>query len=149
MHEHMRERFWSKVTKTPTCWLWNAGKLGKYGGIGVNCVHTLAHRISWEMAHGQSIPSGLWVLHSCDNTLCVNPSHLRIGTHSDNLRDSWQRTRNLDYKGPRNPNARLTADEVAAIRAEPYRYGIGRALALTYGVTPTQISRIRHGQSHP
>src|SRR5262245_49640461 len=69
------ERFWSRVNKTDTCWLWTAGVMGRtgYGGFRFDGCVRGAHRFSWQLAHGP-IPGGAHVLHRCDVRLCVNPS---------------------------------------------------------------------------
>ena len=86
-----KERFWNKVKKTKTCWLWKAGKSkAGYGQFGQNHKRFYAHRSSYEMAYGK-IPRGSLILHSCDIKLCVNPSHLRIGNHSQNLKEAYKR----------------------------------------------------------
>lgn len=94
------ERFWAKVQKTDTCWLWTAAKTPTgYGNIRVAGRSLQSHRLSYEMYHGVALTPEQCILHSCDVRACVNPSHLRIGTRADNRRDfderhtAWQQTR--------------------------------------------------------
>jgi hypothetical protein len=88
------ERFWSKVSKSDGCWLWIAYRDEKgYGAFGFKGKVQRAHRVAYELALGPIAP-GMHVLHSCDNPSCVNPSHLRLGTHADNMRDRIERGRN-------------------------------------------------------
>lgn len=116
------------------CWLWR-GALhpNGYGTLGIEGRTRYAHRAAWEASHG-GIPSGLSVLHRCDNPPCVNPSHLFLGTQSDNMADKAAKGRGP--RGETNPQARLTVAEVLAIRelrglASPTeiasRFGIRRA----------------------
>ena len=80
----LEERFWQKVRKTESCWEWTAATNGKgYGHIGVDGRVRRAHRVSWEMANGP-IPEGMHIDHRCSNPACVNPSHLRPTTRSQN-----------------------------------------------------------------
>jgi hypothetical protein len=84
----LSERFWAKVQKTATCWLWTGARTrsgyGKIGQMGGNPQDT--HRVSWEL-HNGAIPDGLLVCHHCDVKLCIRPDHLFLGTHLDNARD--------------------------------------------------------------
>jgi len=116
------ERFWPKVDvrEPDECWPWTAsrtpfgyGQISK-GGKHAGMVHT--HRVCWELVNGP-IPEGLWVLHSCDNPPCCNPSHFFLGTHIDNMRDCAAKGR--APRGSARPNAKLSEAIVAAIKATP------------------------------
>jgi hypothetical protein len=93
-------KFWSRVTKTEGCWVWIAGRSKSgYGMMNYRGMIQPTHRISYELAHG-SIPKGKMVLHKCDNKPCVNPSHLYLGTASDNARDRERGRRERTRLGP-------------------------------------------------
>lgn len=113
----LEKRFWSRVEKTDSCWLWrgqlSSAGYGKIGSGGANSVNILSHRLSWEYANG-SIPDGLCVLHKCDNPPCVNPDHLFLGTMTDNMADKV--SKNRQQKGETSGSNLLTDDQVRAIR---------------------------------
>lgn len=89
------------------CWEWTAGLFtGGYGSFSMFGRMRKPHRVSWLM-HKGSIPKGegfhgTCVCHSCDNRGCVNPDHLFLGTHTDNMRDMEAKGRADHPKGDRN-----------------------------------------------
>lgn len=85
----MSEVFWTKVTKTESCWIWNGGKNPKgYGRFYFKGKVRQAHRVAWELYRQKEIPPNKEACHTCDNPSCVNPLHIFIGTKSDNMQDA-------------------------------------------------------------
>jgi hypothetical protein len=74
-----------------------------------------AYRLTWEVANGP-IPDGLYVLHTCDNRRCVNPEHLTLGTHADNMEDMRVKGRAFPQLGETNGNAKLDEATVRQIK---------------------------------
>lgn len=144
------DRFWAFVAKGDGCWLWTGAiNLGNgYGTFGLDR-ETMrgAHRVAWELTNGP-ISDGLYVMHRCDNRRCVRPDHLELGTHADNMADMAAKGRGAKeqpgQRGELSTNAKLTADQVLAIRASDDRH---TALAARYGVSDTLIRQIRQGKA--
>lgn len=139
----LAERFWAKVSKSSLdlCWMWTAARNKRgYGVIVDRDVSFLAHRLSWSLANG-AIPSGLCVLHKCDVRACVNPDHLFLGTHLDNMADKTAKGRQA--RGSKSWNAKLSEADVLAIRKT---VGSAKEVAAQYGVGVSIIGDIRRRQ---
>lgn len=92
MRVGVEERFWAKVEKTSTCWLWKASTDSKgYGRFWDGYRILFAHRYSWGLVF--DLPENLNVCHKCDVPLCVNPDHLFVGTQKDNIQDMIAKSR--------------------------------------------------------
>ena len=87
------DRFWSRVEKTDTCWLW-MGCLASngYGFFKYDYRQMRAHRFAWQITYGP-VPKNMLVCHKCDVRRCVNPEHLFIGTQLDNIHDMLKKGR--------------------------------------------------------
>lgn len=82
-----------RVSEESGCWEWRGHTYSNgYGAIKVFGRMLTAHRYSYEL-HKGPIPYGLQVLHSCDNKRCINPDHLRLGTHQENMIEASERGR--------------------------------------------------------
>lgn len=129
----IEKRFWSKVSKTETCWVWTGahGQSG-HGVVSTGQKSTQASRISWELHFG-TIPNGLMICHHCDNPPCVRPDHLFLGTQKDNMKDSCVKYRQ---------QKKYTPGTIRLIRS---RYANGTntiVLAKDYGIPHYYIKRI-------
>lgn len=115
-----KERFISLVEKTNTCWLWKGCTRGKrdhqhYGAFQRGEKLWIASRASYDIFNG-TIPDNMLVLHNCDNSLCVNPEHLRLGTHQDNMNDMKSRNRQASQSGENHGNNKLMEIDIMEIR---------------------------------
>lgn len=116
-----KDRFWGRVRKTDSCWLWTGRvSVGGYGKTYLGGKIIPAHRFSWTLANGP-IPDGMFVCHKCDNPPCVRPDHLFLGTNADNMADCAAKGRIA--RGEKNGAAKLTSSQVQEIR-EMARLGL-------------------------
>lgn len=113
-------RFWEKVNKTDSCWLYTGfkkwdgyGWVARARGDGTYRWMT-AHRYSWILAHGEP-PEGMHILHECDVPACCNPGHLRLGTHTENMGEMKARGR---ANGGKHHKPKLWPERVRPTRKE-------------------------------
>lgn len=138
------ERFSEKVRIDESgCWIWMGAMRGmrgnQYGHMRFNGKLEGAHRVSWIL-HKGGISPGMKILHRCDVGLCVNPEHLFVGTQSDNMEDMVNKGRHPYPVCEVHHRAKLTNEQVRAIRASAQSHG---QLAKAYGVTKRTIINVR------
>lgn len=145
-------RFWAKVDKTSSaCWLWTGylfGSLG-YGGISMSRGKRrgsqgprYAHRVSWELANGP-IPPGQCVLHRCDVPRCVNPDHLFLGTHRQNMEDAARKGR---LRVPRRNHQKVNDAVVSQILTLVANGETKTYVAQRYGVSVAFVCLLAKGK---
>lgn len=133
-----------KTNKTTGCWEWTAymdaygyGKISMYGS------RCMAHRASW-ITHRGPIPSGLCVLHRCDNPPCINPDHLWIGTFHENALDASRKGR----LGHPAPNRAFTPDQVVLITRLTREGKLQKDIAKMFGVNRNTIFEVTSGKHY-
>lgn len=139
----MSFRFWQYVDlrDDAECWPWTGcttsngyGRASRDGGANV-----LAHRFAYELVLGP-IPEGLCILHACDTPACVNPAHLSVGTHQENILDCVLKGRSA--RGEKNGRAKLTVADVRAIQGELRNDRPHRLISEAFGISTKTVSRI-------
>lgn len=138
----IEERFWAKVLKTESCWLWTASRWDNgYGRLNVHGEDTPAHRFSWQLHRGE-IPDKLWVLHKCDVRQCVNPAHLFLGTPKDNMVDKCEKGRHRVARGRQQSAAKLDEIKVVEIRLARLAGKLDSESAEKYDISPALVSKV-------
>lgn len=140
IRECFKNEFWKKVKirKPNQCWNWTGAQTGspgsRYGVVIYNGEHVGSHRLAYFFAKGQFLKQ-YDVCHSCDNTICCNPAHLFLGTASINGKDA------------RNKHRLGTVQKISLKQANEIKrsHKGGKYLAIKYGLTESQISRIKNG----
>lgn len=141
----VRDKLESFSIPVPMCgcrvWLGSLDTIG-YGHLRVGGVLQKAHRVAWSDYSGQPVPEGMHVLHSCDVRSCVEPTHLRLGTHQENMNDKVRRGR--QSKGTTSGRNSLNDNKVRRIREE------GRSVkywAVLFGVSERTVQEVVAGKS--
>lgn len=155
LNEKQVAAFFSKTKRVGDCLVWTACKNSDgYGQFMAHPKLWSSHRLAWTLTHG-SIPSGMHVLHKCDNPSCIEPKHLFLGSHADNMRDAWVKGRktmsesflryaNSAKPGEKNGRAKLTRQQVEEIRRCGGRQ---KEVAAKFGVSKSAVSMIRTNQT--
>jgi hypothetical protein len=122
------------------CWIWQKAikKTGhSYGWLTYGGKQTTAHRVAWQKTYGE-IPKDKCVCHKCDVPQCINPDHLFLGTHAENIQDMWDKKRHPKPK----PNNKLSFEQVLEIK-ELIKKGLPQLkIAEIYKVKQATISLI-------
>lgn len=159
--DRLPARFWSKVDMSggeDACWPWTGSRdTSGYGQIGVKLADgrerpIRAQRVAFLLTHGE-IDDSLDTCHSCDFPPCCNPRHLWQGTRKQNLQDMVAKGRHHTatgayrplpelVQGELNPQAKLTADHVIAIRRRHASGELQKDIALDLGVHKATINDI-------
>lgn len=146
------DRIMEHIRVTPQgCWEWQGYRTRQgYGHLCLAGYHgrmVFAHRVVWEQRHGP-VPAGKILMHECDNPPCVNPKHLRLGTHLENRRDAIQKGRPRNTaRGERHGRARLRPNQVSEIRRLRAQGVKLKTLAARFGMSESSISGIALNQS--
>lgn len=138
-------RFWSRVDRSAECWLWLGPTAGsnRYGQLRFRGRTIRAHRLAWELTN-EPITEGMSVCHRCDQPLCVNPNHLFLGSHAENMHDMAAKGRATKRRGADVHGARLDESAVRAIRALNAVGVSQRELARQFGVSQHAVWGVVH-----
>lgn len=139
-------RFIDKILVGDDCWEWLGVRRAGYGMFrtvsGPKASKEQASRVSYTLFIGD-IPEGMDVCHHCDNPGCVRPSHLFVGTHTDNMRDAARKGRMGTMKGDSHPHSKLTVQSASEIKALLTESDLKQEeIASLYGVCKATVSHI-------
>jgi hypothetical protein len=141
----LQEKLNAHIDRSGECWVWTAGRtaLG-YGQLWFDGRMWYAHRCMWIVTYGP-IPAGMEIAHACDNPPCLRPDHLFLASHRENLADAVRKGR--VERGNRHHAAKLTEEDIPAIRALIRDGRTRREVASRYGVSRWTIGEVVHGRA--
>ncbi len=155
--ESKEKRFWRRVNKGEEHWIWtgkpNGGGYGTIGWGGSG--RTIGAHVASFIIHNGHVPDGMFVLHTCDIRLCVNPGHLFLGTQLDNMRDMIAKGRQargsaLNHRpqvGEMNHGSRLSEETVLKIKGLLSAGWRQADVMRATGATRGNVWAIAHGKS--
>lgn len=129
------------------CWPWRFTVNNyrfPYGSYRFSGQTQKAHRVSWQLHYGP-IPNGMSVCHKCDNPPCINPAHLFLGTHAENMADMASKGRAGAPRGEASKCAKLTADQVLSAKRDLATDTVSE-VARRFGVAHSTMRRIKTGE---
>ena len=145
-------KFWAKTRRASSGCLEYLGYLQKHGyGSTSYCGKLwLSHRLAWTLSYGE-IPPGACVCHTCDNPRCIEPEHLFIATHAENMVDMKKKGRRKAINsGEDNGRSKLSMQAAEEIRRSyAARESTQVQLAVRFGVSQTLISMVIRGLHWP
>lgn len=146
-----KEFFIETVARLPLddkgCKGWPFGQTGNgYGTVNINSKNDSTHRAIFKLLKNPELTDEVYILHSCDNKLCVNIEHLREGTAYNNIEDRVSRNRGISFKGELSPNSVLSDLDVEKIKS---MYATGNyyqwEIAKKFRVSQSHIGNICRG----
>lgn len=146
----IKMRFEEQAIKTEGCWGWKGSfdkdgyPLLNSGANGKGFSERRGNRISWLIYKGK-IPSGIKVLHNCDNPKCCNPDHLFLGTTQDNAQDMQRKGRAT--RGEKNPRHKLTEEDVKKIKHLLSIGVTGVRIAKDFSISNSRVSEIKKNKA--
>ena len=145
--DFISKRFWNRVTRSGAddCWNWNEKSGDGYGNFYMLGKLRTATRSVWYLTYGVFPDDGILVCHKCDNPACVNPSHLFLGTHKDNMVDSKNKGRRP--KGDKVPSSRLKETDIIEILKLKKAGVLNSTLAKKFSVNKSTITHIFGGRT--
>ena len=133
-----------KIDVATGCWNCTSHQPGSAGYplVKMNGFQTTLHRHLYMQQTGRQLPSDIFVIHSCDNKMCINPAHMREGTAADNNRDAAEKNRTA--YGENHPHAKLTEEAAKHIARSSATL---KTLARHHGVSIQAVHAVKHGRT--